>query len=54
MPRSPEDARYFVKWTERVLELLEESQAFDNPTQKEEVLQLWRRGRQVYAELARE
>ena len=54
VPRSPEDARYFVKWTERVLELLEESQAFDNPTQKEEVLQLWRRGRQVYAELARE
>jgi len=53
-PSSPEDARYFLKWVERVLELLEESDEFDSPAQKEDVIQLWRRGREVYSVLAQE
>jgi Tol biopolymer transport system component len=51
-PSSPEDARYFVRWTERVIQLLEESDAFDTAEQKREVIELWRRGHAVYAGLA--
>jgi TolB protein len=51
-PRSPEDAKYFVRWIDRVLQLLEESDAFDTPAQKQEVLQLWRRARGIYAGMA--
>jgi Tol biopolymer transport system component len=49
---SPEDARYFLRWIDRVLVLLEQSDAFDNPTQKKEVIDLWRRARVVYAGLS--
>ena len=52
--RSPEAARYFLKWIDRVLELLEERNTFDTPAQKQEVLKLWHRARQVYAGLAEE
>ncbi len=51
-PSSPEDARYFVRWIERVLQMLEESDAFDTAHQKNEVIDLWRRGREVYSTLA--
>lgn len=51
-PTSLEDARYFLRWIDRVLELLERSPAFDTPAQKQEVIQLWRRARDVYAGLA--
>jgi hypothetical protein len=51
-PRSPEDARYFLRWIDHVVKLLEESDAFETPAQKQEVIQLWRRAREVYAELA--
>ncbi len=50
--RSPEDARYFLKWIDRALELMEKRNAFDTPAQKEEVFGLWRKARHVYAELA--
>jgi TolB protein len=53
-PSSPEDARYFVRWIDRVLQLLEESDAFDTARQKTEVIELWRRGREVYAGLTGE
>jgi hypothetical protein len=51
-PSSPEDARYFVRWTERVIQMLEESDAFDTAEQKREVIELWRKGHAVYAGLA--
>jgi hypothetical protein len=51
-PRSPEDARYFLRWIDHVVKLLEDSDAFDTPAQKQEVIQLWRRAREVYAKLA--
>ena len=53
-PSSPEDARYFVRWIERVLQLLEESDAFDTAKQKTEVIELWRKGREIYAGLTGE
>jgi hypothetical protein len=37
-----------------VLELLEESDAFDTAQQKTEVIELWRKGREIYAGLAGE
>jgi hypothetical protein len=46
---SPADARYFLRWIDRVLVLLEQSDAFDTPAQKKEVIDLWRRARAVYA-----
>jgi len=49
---SPEDGRYFLRWIDRVLVLLEQSEAFDTPAQKKEVIELWRRARAVYASLA--
>ncbi len=52
--RSPKDAQYFLKWIDRVLELLEASDAFDTPAQKREVLGVWREARSVYAGLAAE
>jgi hypothetical protein len=51
-PTSPEDARYFLRWIDRVLTLLEQSEAFDTPAQKQEVIELWRRARAVYAGMA--
>ena len=51
-PRSPEDARYFLKWVDRVLELLEKSRSFDTTAQKREVIQLWQRAREIYARFA--
>jgi TolB protein len=51
-PRSPEDAKYFLRWIDRVLQLLEESDAFDTPAQKQEVLPLWRRAMGIYAGMA--
>jgi hypothetical protein len=35
-----------------VIQLLEESDAFDTAEQKREVIELWRRGHAVYAGLA--
>jgi hypothetical protein len=49
VPSSPDDARYFLRWIDRVLQLLEQSDAFDTPAQKQEVIELWRRARAVYA-----
>jgi TolB protein len=46
---SPEDAQYFLRWIDKVLQLLEQSDAFDTPAQKNEVIELWRRARVVYA-----
>jgi Tol biopolymer transport system component len=53
-PSSPADARYFLKWIDRVLVLLQESEAFDTKAQKEEVIEVWRKGREVYSVLAQE
>ncbi len=52
--RSPEDAKYFLKWIDRVMELMEKRNAFDTPAQKEEVFGLWRKARNVYAELSKD
>jgi hypothetical protein len=46
---SPEDAQYFLRWIDKVLQLLDQSDAFDTPVQKKEVIELWRRARVVYA-----
>ena len=51
-PRSPEDARYFLEWIDRSIELIEDSDRFDTPDQKLEVLSVWQRARHVYAGLA--
>ncbi len=51
--RSPQDARYFMEWIDEVMELLAK-QPFDTREQKEEVLQVWRRARQVFVDLSQE
>ena len=51
-PQSPEDAQYFLRWIDHVVGLLQKSDAFDTPAQKQEVLQLWRRARGIYAGMA--
>ena len=51
-PQSPEDAKYFLRWIDHVVGLLEKATEFDTPAQKKEVLDLWRRAREVYARLA--
>jgi hypothetical protein len=51
---SPEDARYFLKWIDTVLGLLEKLDRFDTPSQKQEVMAVWRKARDVYAGLAQE
>ena len=53
-PSSPEDARYFLTWIDRVISMLEQSDAFDSPEQKEEVIDVWRRGHEVYSTLAQQ
>lgn len=50
-PQSPEDARYFVKWLDRSIELIKESNRFDTTDQKNEVLSVWEQARQVYVRL---
>ena len=50
--RSPEDARYFLGWIDRSIELIEGNDRFDTPEQKSEVLSVWHRAREVYADLA--
>jgi hypothetical protein len=51
-PQSPEDARYFLRWIDHVIGLLEKSDAFNSPAEKTEVIGLWRRARAVYVPLA--
>ncbi len=50
--RSPEDARYFVRWIDHVLGLVEQLDSFETEAQRREVQELWRRARRVYVELA--
>ena len=52
--RSPEDARYFLEWIDTVLDMITETDRFDTPVQREEVLRLWRKARTVYASLAKD
>ena len=52
-PRSPEDAHYFIDWIDQVSKQLRESDDFDTPAQKEEVLQTWAKGREVFARLVK-
>jgi TolB protein len=49
---SPDDAVYFLKWIDTVLDMLEKLDRFDTPAQKQEVLAVWRKAREVYAALA--
>lgn len=51
---APEDARYFLKWVDSVLEMLEQSDRFDTPAQRQEVMEVWQRARDIYAGLAQE
>ncbi len=50
--RSPDDARYFLKWIDTVIDMIRETDRFDTPAQREEVLQVWQKARSVYASLA--
>ena len=52
-PSSPADARYFLTWIDRVMALMEERNTFYTPEEKEAVFAVWRKGREVYAELAK-
>ncbi len=49
---SPEDARYFLKWIDTVLGMIESSDSFDTPQQKQVVVELWQRARVVYETLS--
>jgi hypothetical protein len=59
--RSPEDARYFKEWIEEMLPVIESadctkrgfvSSCFDSHSEKQEVLNIWRQARDIYAALA--
>lgn len=51
---SPEDARYFLTWVDHVLGMLEKLDRFDTPNQKQDVMGVWRKARDVYAALAQD
>jgi TolB protein len=61
IPRSPEDARYFEKWIADMLPVIDApdcqkrgfiTSCFDTPSQKQEVLQIWRQAKDVYTGMA--
>jgi hypothetical protein len=51
---APEDAQYFVTWIDTVLKMIGAMDSFDTEKQKQEVMEVWRRARAVYAALAAE
>ena len=46
--RSLDSARYFIKWIDRSIELIEVEQTWNSPADKQHVIEVFRRGRQVY------
>lgn len=51
-PQSPEDARYFVKWMDRVSQMLDASDNFNTPQQKTEVQSVYSRAKDVFSKMA--
>ena len=54
-PQSREDALYFVKWMNRVLELIDERKVFDTdtPAQTETVKKVYKRAREIFNQMAK-
>jgi TolB protein len=48
--RSPEDAAFFVRWIDRLAQAAGANDAWDSPQEREHVVQLLTRARNVYAE----
>jgi len=53
-PRSAEDARYFVKWMDRVLRLIDERNDFDTPEQRKIVESVYSRARTIFSRMTGE
>ncbi|HEV2386299.1 MAG TPA: CehA/McbA family metallohydrolase [Candidatus Acidoferrales bacterium] len=49
--RSPEDARYFIRWMDRSLELINQ-RTFDNPEEKQQVRDVYQQARARFVQLA--
>jgi len=47
--RSPEDDRHFIRWIDRIRESVEAHTDWNNPTEKETVLEMLEQAREVYA-----
>jgi TolB protein len=50
--RSVEDAKYFVKWIDRILQLMDKRNAFDSGEQKKEVRDIYLRAREIFEQKA--
>ncbi len=46
--RSAESARYFITWIDRSIELVEAEKTWNTPADKQHVIDVYQRGRQVY------
>jgi hypothetical protein len=51
-PVSPEDAQYFVKWMDRVDQLVEQNGSFNTPEQKSEVAGVYSRAKEIFSKMA--
>lgn len=49
--RSPEAARYFIKWIDRSIELIDAEQTWNSAEDKKHAIDVFRRGRQVYEQM---
>ncbi len=54
VPQSPEDARYFVKWMDRILQLIDERKDFDSDQEKQEVKEVYSKARVIFNRMAGE
>ena len=50
-PQSPEDARYFSAWIDRVIDATSHYPDWNSPAEKEAVLKQLERGKEVYEKL---
>jgi hypothetical protein len=50
-PRSPEDARYFAAWVDRVMEATSAYQDWNSPAEKHDVLERLARAKAIFADL---
>ena len=51
-PRSPEDARYFIAWIDRLITATEASKDWNTPAEKDSALKELHSAREVYLRLA--
>ncbi len=53
-PRDPETVRYFLRWIDRSLELLDAETDWHSPADKQHAIDVFRQGRRVYEQLLAE